>query len=91
VIAAAGDGPDRGEVVPGLGATVQSALLGVGLIGWTVPAVALGIPGILVVVVVALQVLGGAAWLPVARRTLSRTASLPRSNALRGGRRGPSH
>jgi hypothetical protein len=63
------------EVVTGLNATVQTALLDVGLIGWTVPAVALGVPGILVIVVVALQLLGGAAWLPIARRALSRSGS----------------
>jgi hypothetical protein len=60
------------EVIGGLDATVRSALLDVGLIGWTVPALALSVPGILVVIVVALQLIGGAAWLPVARRMLSR-------------------
>jgi uncharacterized membrane protein YgcG len=35
---------------------------------WQVPALALSVPGLLVVLVVGLQVLGGLAWLPVVRR-----------------------
>jgi hypothetical protein len=66
---------DDGEVIAGLDATVRSALLDIGLVGWTVPALALSVPGILVVIVVALQLIGGVAWLPVARRTLSRTTT----------------
>jgi hypothetical protein len=49
-------------------------LLDIGLAGWAVPAVALAVPGILLVIVVSLQLLGGAAWLPIARRMLSRAA-----------------
>ena len=37
---------------------------------WQVPALALSVPGLLVVLVVGLQVLGGLAWLPVVRRRL---------------------
>jgi hypothetical protein len=60
-------------VIAGLGATVQTAFLDMGLVGWTVPALALSVPGIIVIIVVALQLVGGLAWLPVARRLLSRT------------------
>jgi hypothetical protein len=76
-------------VVAGLDATVRTALLDIGLTGWTVPALALSVPGILVVIVVALQLVGGAAWLPVARRILSRTTAHngpARSKTRPGGR-----
>jgi hypothetical protein len=42
-----------------------------GIAAWSVPAVAIGVPGLLVVVVVLLQLAGGAAWLPVVRRSLA--------------------
>jgi hypothetical protein len=78
--------------VGGLNATVTTALIDMGLVGWTIPAVALGIPGLLVVAVVALQLVGGMAWLPVARRLLSRpSADRPRQSSARtrpGGRSG---
>jgi hypothetical protein len=64
-----------GEVVAGLDATLRSALLDIGLIGWTVPALALSVPGILLIIVIGLQLLGGAAWLPVTRRILSRAGA----------------
>jgi hypothetical protein len=35
---------------------------------WQVPALALSVPGLLVVLVVGLQILGGLAWLPLVRR-----------------------
>ena len=37
---------------------------------WQVPALALSVPGLIVVVAVCLQVLGGLAWLPLIRRRL---------------------
>jgi hypothetical protein len=37
-----------------------------------VPAAALGVPGLLLLLVVALQSIGAAAWLPIAWRWLSR-------------------
>jgi hypothetical protein len=49
---------------------ITSALTRIDLAAWTVPAVAMGVPGLLVVLAVLLQVAGGAAWLPVARRAL---------------------
>jgi hypothetical protein len=79
-------GGGAGELVGGLDATVRTALLDVGLVGWTVPALVLSVPGILVVIVVALQLIGGAAWLPIARRMLSRTSS-PRSGGRADRRR----
>jgi hypothetical protein len=42
--------------------------------GWTVPAVTLSVPGLLLLLVVALQLAGGAAWLPIARRWLAKVA-----------------
>jgi hypothetical protein len=75
--------------VGGLDTAVRTALLDIGLIGWTVPAVALGIPGILVVIVVVLQLVGGTLWLPIARRVLSRTSTptTPSVHGRRGRRR----
>jgi hypothetical protein len=35
---------------------------------WQVPALVLSVPGLLLVLVVGLQVLGGLAWLPIVRR-----------------------
>jgi hypothetical protein len=67
-----GDG--SGDQIAGLGAAISTAFLQLGLLGWTVPAVALGVPGLLVLLVVVLQLAGGAAWLPIARRWLSRAA-----------------
>jgi hypothetical protein len=84
-------GPHRdgsgGETVSGVDGTVQAALLDLGLMGWSVPAVALGVPGILVIVVIALQLAGGTAWLPVARRVMSRTTRRPTNRS----RRRPTH
>ena len=70
-------------MIAGLDATVQSAFLDIGLVGWTVPALALSVPGILVLIVVALQLIGGAAWLPVARRLLSRATGPSRGDPAR--------
>jgi hypothetical protein len=42
-----------------------------GLAAWTVPAAAVGVPGLLVVIAVLFQLAGGVAWVPVARRSLS--------------------
>jgi hypothetical protein len=39
-----------------------------------VPAVALSVPGLLLLLVVALQLAGGVAWLPIARRWLAKVA-----------------
>lgn len=38
---------------------------------WSVPAAAVGVPGILVLLVVLFQMVGGVAWVPVARRSLA--------------------
>jgi hypothetical protein len=66
---------DDGEGIAGLDATLGSALLDIGLLGWTVPMVALSVPGLLLILVIGLQVVGGAAWLPLTRRILSRADS----------------
>ena len=63
------------QTVGGLDGAVTSAFVQLGLVGWSVPAVALGVPGLLVLLVVAMQLAGGAAWLPVARRWLSRAGA----------------
>jgi hypothetical protein len=63
--------------------TASSALVSLGLAGFSVPAVVLGVPGLLVLLVVAAQVVGGGAWLPIARRVLSRSADRNRSPARR--------
>lgn len=41
-----------------------------GLFAWAVPALVLTVPGLLLIVAVAAQAVGGLAWLPIARRSL---------------------
>jgi hypothetical protein len=43
---------------------------GLGLLAWTVPGFAATVPGILLILFVLAQVLGGLAWLPVVRRRI---------------------
>ena len=45
------------------------AALGVG-IEWGVPAFVMGVPGLLLILVVLAQTLGGSAWLPLVRRRI---------------------
>jgi VCBS repeat-containing protein len=59
----AGDGTDD----LGLAA---AALGGLGSILWAVPSLILSVPGLLLVLAISAQALGGLAWLPVARRKL---------------------
>jgi hypothetical protein len=68
-----GTGGDDGPRPPigGLDSAVSSVIVELGLAAWSVPAVAIGVPGLLVLVVVLLQLAGGAAWLPVVRRSLA--------------------
>lgn len=63
----------------------RQANLGIGGLGvldgaavWFVPAAVLGVPGALIVLLVVLQVLGGAVWLPVVRRSLGDQEQGPR-------------
>jgi hypothetical protein len=60
------DGGDAAVSV-GFDAGVAAAFDG---FSWQVPALVISVPGMLVVIAVALQVLGGLAWLPVVRRRL---------------------
>jgi hypothetical protein len=43
--------------------------LGLG-IEWGVPAFIVGVPGLLIILVIVLQSLGGSAWLPLVRRKI---------------------
>ncbi len=45
------------------------ATLGMG-IEWGVPAFVMGVPGLLLILVVLAQTLGGSAWLPIVRRRI---------------------
>jgi hypothetical protein len=61
--------------VGGSGTGQVSATIGrIGLVGvgveWGVPAVVLGVPGLLLIIVVMAQSLGGLAWLPIVRRRI---------------------
>lgn len=49
-------------------ALAQSGLASLDAFVWAVPAIALSVPGILIVLVILAQVGAGAAWLPIARR-----------------------
>ncbi len=53
-------------------AMFQGAVMALALDGfdWQIPGLLLSVPGLLVVLAIALQVTGGAAWLPIVRRTL---------------------
>jgi hypothetical protein len=53
-----------------IGAMIQRlGALGVG-VEWGVPALVMGVPGLLIILIVLAQSLGGAAWLPVVRRRI---------------------
>lgn len=52
------------------------ALLGDGQM-WFVPALVVSVPGLLVILAIALQMIGGLAWLPVMRRTMRRYGEDP--------------
>jgi hypothetical protein len=80
-----GDGAGRNGVPPTeIDGAVSSAFLELGLVGWAVPAVVMGVPGLLVVLVVLLQLAGAGAWASVGRRWLSRLDRRPGA-----GRSGP--
>jgi hypothetical protein len=87
-IVVGGTGDDGGARPPigGLDNAVSSIFVELGVAAWSVPAVAIGVPGLLVVVVVLLQLAGGAAWLPVVRRSLAGNGL--RRRDLRSVRRG---
>lgn len=52
---------------PILATTAFGAL---GAFGWAVPGLVISVPGVLILLVVAAQVAGGLAWLPIARRRI---------------------
>jgi hypothetical protein len=59
--------PELGKI-DGLG---DIGLVGLGgLVEWAVPAVVLSVPGLLLLLAVLAQTVGGVLWLPVARRWL---------------------
>ena len=58
--------------------TVMDIVVKLGLAAWTIPAAALGVPGLLVIVAVVFQLAGGIAWVPVARRSLAGIGIRPR-------------
>jgi hypothetical protein len=45
-------------------------MLRLSLAEWSVPALVVGVPGLLLVLAVALQLAGGTAWLPIVRKSL---------------------
>ena len=55
---------------PGIDAIIDGSFTGFGAIEWAVPAFALGVPGLLLMVAVGLQAIVGVAWLPFIRRWL---------------------
>jgi hypothetical protein len=68
-------------MIDGMGSAVGTTFTELGLVGWSVPALVVGVPGLLVVLVVVLQAMGGAIWLPVARRGLRGDGSRARGSA----------
>ena len=81
-----GDGGRGG--IENLDGALVSALeqLPGGVLAWTYPAVALSVPGLLLVAAVVGQMLGAFAWLPVIRRSLS---GLGTRQSRTGKRAGP--
>jgi len=71
IVVGGNGGEGSGPAMTGIDTAVTSVFVRLGLGAWTVPAVALGVPGFLVVLAVLLQLTGGAAWLPIARRALA--------------------
>jgi hypothetical protein len=67
---AAGDGA-AGVAPAGLDDAAMAAVTSIGLGAFAVPGLVVGVPGILLVLAVLLQLVGGAAWLPLARRWLA--------------------
>jgi hypothetical protein len=61
-------GPPGRSPVDGLG-PVDLTGFG-GAIDWVVPSLVLSVPGLLVVIAVVAQLIGGAAWVPLVRRWL---------------------
>ena len=47
-----------------------AAMDGLGTLTWAVPGLVVAVPGLLLVVAVLAQALGGAVWLPVIRRRI---------------------
>jgi hypothetical protein len=47
-----------------------ASLGGIGMLLWAVPSLILSLPGVLVVVVILAQALGGFAWLPIVKRKI---------------------
>ena len=56
-----------------------------GGVEWLVPGLVLTVPGLLIVLVVLLQVIGALAWVPVARRRLGGADVVVRRVPSRGG------
>jgi hypothetical protein len=55
---------------PGIDAIIDASFTGFGSIEWAVPAFALGVPGLLLMIAVGAQTIVGVAWLPFVRRWL---------------------
>jgi hypothetical protein len=61
------NGPDRGGTVE-----LDTSSITLASFEWAVPALVLTVPGLLLLIAVALETLIGLAWLPVARRWVGR-------------------
>ncbi|HYM52763.1 MAG TPA: hypothetical protein VEW45_04665, partial [Candidatus Dormibacteraeota bacterium] len=60
--------PETGRGFDGLGVDLRLGNLLADMHVWSVPAVAIGVPGLLLIVWVALQTAGVLAWIPAVRR-----------------------
>ena len=65
--------------------TALGPLAGFGLLTWVVPGFFLGLPGLLILVVVAAQMLGGAIFVPITRRALGAFGFRGRRRSTRSG------
>jgi hypothetical protein len=66
----AGSGSGSGAAAAGMGDAVLTALDGLpgGILAWTLPAVMLSVPGLLLLIAIGAQAVGALAWLPLVRR-----------------------
>ena len=70
-VSAPGEGPDGAAVQTQIDSTVLSAMAMLdNPFEWFVPGLTVGGPGMLILVVLGAQVMGGFVWLPAVRRTL---------------------
>jgi hypothetical protein len=71
--------PRRGGSSGGVDLGLTASTLGsLGALGWTVPTLAVSVPGLLLLLAIAAQTLGGVVWLPLVRRKIGGFGFVPK-------------